>query len=461
MMKKALSLVVAISLLLTALVGCSAATPLASAPVASTPAQTVVASATTAEATKTPEPVKLVYWLFGSPTIDADQGLPKDKWYITGAISRFEAANPGITIELLIQPQEGNGEKFKAAGIAQNGPDFTNLWTGNMLTDNKQFIEPLDSYFTQEEKDNFLGLDACRDKYSPDGALLGIPSNNDYLMMFYNKDIFKQAGIEDSALPTDMASLSAACEKIKAINKTPIVIGNKEGWQAVFFLGSLIANSGGEQGIRDILDGKTTYSASPSFVAACKAWQDLYTKGYVNKDAASMGDSDATTKFIAGNAGMVVVGQWLVASALPTLGDKLGMIKVPNIDAASPNAGTMMGGPGACMVITSYSKHKEEAVKFLKFLISKEEAEKSITDTMHGNGTTALKYVSSNVFTDPFSKQLMVLGSTSTVIPYLDNQMPADVSAEFYRLTSLMLTGKMTVEEFTAKLDEAASKVKK
>lgn len=469
---KLLSLVVALLMAAIPLSACSSAAP-TGAPAATSaapsvaPTETATAAPTEAAATATPEPtkapeaVKIVYWMFGNPTNDADQGLPKDKWYITGAISRFEAANPGITVELLVLPQDGLGDKFKAAGVAQNGPDICNLWVGSMLVDNKQFIEPLDSYFTQAEKDSFGGLDSCRENYNPGGPMLGVPNGNDYLMMFYNKAMFKAAGIDDSAIPTDMPSLEAACQKIKATGKTPILIGNKEGWHAAFFLNSLFANAAGEQGIRDILDGRTTYAASPYFVTACKAWQDLYAKGYVNKDAASLDDSSSQTKFTAGGGAMVFVGQWLVSSALAVLKDDLGMAKIPSLDPASPNAGSIMGGPGQCFVVTSYSKHKDEAVKFLKFLISKQEVETSIQQTSHGTGSTPFKYVSPDVFTDPFSKQLQEFSTTSTIIPWFDNQMPADVASEFYRLSSLMLTGKMTAEDFAAKLDEATSKVSK
>lgn len=405
------------------------------------------------------DPVKIVYWMFGDPTIEKDKGLPKEKWYITNAIKRFEEANPNIKVELLVLPQDGLGEKFKAAGVAQNGPDICNLWVGAMLIDNKQFILPLDKYFTADDLKNWGGELAVRENYNPQGPLMGAPSGNDSLVMFYNKAILKEAGVDLNAMPTDMEGLYAACEKIKKIGKTPMVFGDKEGYYSAFMLLPMYASVTGAQGLRDIIDGKQTFSGDPEFVAAAKAWQELYKRGYTNKDVASLDDGGGQTKFASGMAGFIATGQWLIPSALATLKDDLGMMKIPNLRADAKYPGTVVGGPGQAYIVTSYSKHPDEAVQFLKFLISKEEQETTITERDHGTGSTPYKYVSPEVFVDPFSKQLQEFAMNSLLIPWMDNQLPAEVGAEFYKMSPLLLSAKITPEEYCKRLDEKMQKV--
>ena len=459
--KKLAFIVLACFVLSFAFAGCGAKTETKEEPAASTEPKEEPKKEEPKKEEPKAEPVKIVYWMFGDPTIEAEKGLPKEKWYITGAIERFEKANPDIKVELLILPQDGLGEKFKASGIAQNGPDITNLWVGAMLSDNKQFILPLDKYFTADDLKNVGGELAVRLGYDTQGPLMGMPSGNDSLVMFYNKAMFKAAGVDEGALPKTMDELYAVCEKIKATGKTPMVFGDKEGYYSAFMMLPIYASVTGAQGLRDIIEGKTTFSGDPNFIATAKAWQDLYKKGYTNKDVASLDDSGAQSKFANGGAAIISTGQWLIPSALATLKDDLGMMKIPSLTADAKYPGTIVGGPGQCYVVTSYSKYPDQAVKFMKFLISKEEEETKITQREHGTGATPYKYVSPDVFTDPFSKQLQEFSKDSLLIPWMDNQLPAEVAAEFYRLSPLLLSAKMTPEEYAKKLDEQMQKVAK
>jgi len=134
------------------------------------------------------------------------------------------------------------------------------------------------------------------------------------------------------------------------------------------------------------------------------------------------------------------------------------MMKVPSLRAGVKYPGTVVGGPSQALLVTSYSKHPAEAVKFIKFLLTKAELESEITVKYHGTGSTPYSYVSPDVFKDPFSKQLQEFAANSLLVPWIDNQFPPEVANEFYRLSPLLLSAKVTPEEFCRMLDEQLKK---
>jgi raffinose/stachyose/melibiose transport system substrate-binding protein len=407
------------------------------------------------------EDITLKYWLIGNPTSEADQGKPADQWYITQAAKRFEAKT-GIKVEISVFPEQGPfADKFKAAGIAKNGPDVSGLWTGGMMFDNKDFILPLDKYFSKDELAQIAGMNAFRLNYKPDGTLLGVPyaDQNDSLVLFYNKDIFRKAGISDKEIPTDMDSLFAACEKIKKIGITPMAIGDQEGYYSAFMLLPLYASVSGAQGIRDIIEGRQTFSGDKDYVATARAYHELFARGYTNPDVVSLNDSAGQSLFSSGKAAMICTGPWMISAGYKLLGDNLGMTKWVALRPDAKYKGVIVGGPGQGYCVTSYSKYPEQSVQFLKFLMTKDELVQYITIRDTGTGATPYKAVPADTFKDPYSKMLVEFNKTAPLsIPWMDNQLPQEVGAEFYRMSPLVLSGAMSVEQYVAKLDEVMKK---
>jgi len=399
----------------------------------------------------------LKYWMIGNPTTEADQGKPADQWYVNQAVKRFEAKT-GIKVEVSIFPdQSAFADKFKAAGIAKNGPDVSGIWGGSVMFDNKDFILPLDPYFTADELSQIASINAFRYNYKPDGPLLGIPNavSNDSLMLFYNKEIFKQAGISDAEIPTDVNSLVAACEKIKKIGVTPIAVGDQEGYYSAFMMLPLYASASGAQGIRDIVEGRKTFAQDGDFVAAARAYQQMYSLGYTNPDVVSLNDSAGQTLFASGKAAMIVTGQWMIAAGYQLLGDKLGMAKWIALRSDAKYKGLMVGGPSQAVCVTSYTKIPEQAVQFVKFLMSKEELIQCITVGNNSAGSTPFKVVPPDTFKDPFSKMLVDFNKNAPFsVFWLDNQLPQEVATELYRMSPLLLSSAMTVDQYVAKMDE-------
>ena len=66
---------------------------------------TVLLTAGCAKAPEAEAPRTLTVWINGRDSFIGpnEQQLPQDQWYISQAIQRFEAAHPGVTVEMVVQ----------------------------------------------------------------------------------------------------------------------------------------------------------------------------------------------------------------------------------------------------------------------------------------------------------------------------------------------------------------------
>ncbi|MEL7658989.1 MAG: extracellular solute-binding protein, partial [Bacillota bacterium] len=99
------------------------------------------------------EPQELTIWINGRDSFIGpnEQKLPQDQWYISQAIERFETANPGVTVDLVVSSDALQAHQtFRTAGLAGNAPDIANLWAGQFIFALNDVIAPITDYIPKE-----------------------------------------------------------------------------------------------------------------------------------------------------------------------------------------------------------------------------------------------------------------------------------------------------------------------
>ena len=138
-------------------------------------------------------------------------------------ISRFAAEYPDIEIELNTVPDAGT---VLMQRIATNDipPIFTDYPTQT------QFKEKVkNGYIESLEGNEFLSrvnsgmLELAR---NPDGNSYALPLSQNYMAVYYNLDIFAQAGIEE--VPKTWDELIAVCDKLVESGIVPFSFGDKD-----------------------------------------------------------------------------------------------------------------------------------------------------------------------------------------------------------------------------------------
>src|SRR4051812_14125022 len=195
-----------------------------------------------------------------------------------------------------------------------------------------------------------------------DGKEHVLPFVLDLSMMFWNKDLFKQAGLDPDKAPATLAEFAADAKKVQALKK-PGVYGTATGLNCggclVFTWFPSVWASGQDvmsaDGTKSTLDGdapKAVYST----------WRDLWTSGAVLPSSKDEAGPTWTAGFTNGKVGIQPYPATLLSS---TTKFDVGVAGLPGVDGGES---TFVGGDG--LGISKDSKHAAQSWNFLAWLMS-------------------------------------------------------------------------------------------
>jgi len=411
------------------------------------------------------EPKKIVFWnLYYNTQNESDKEKSKDELFVNKTARKFEELNPGVTAEVLSPPMDNYFNMLKAACVANNGPDIAMNWSGGPLMDYTQFFIPLDKYYTQEEIDEVIGWDLCRQDFKPDGQIMAVPVGlTGIFSMYYNKALFKKAGVDPERKPKTWDELLALCEDLKKGGVQPFVVGEKEGWNTAWIMGQLWYDLAGMDGYLAIRNGQKKFIEDETIKEAYAAWKKLYDLGYTNKDVMSLAQADGQARFLAGEAAIEVGISFIAKDVSNALGEDAGWFPFPHVRADAPHVNTYSGGiAGYCFSVTNFSKVPDEAVKYIKFMTSKETMDWFL-DECQFDFSNNVKSKEPNFGDNPLLMDMWkyMKNTTDKGVAAWDNVLQGDLCQEMYNLNGSIFGGKISIEEALKKFDEKHASITK
>ncbi|MFD4771196.1 extracellular solute-binding protein [Streptomyces niveus] len=281
----------------------------------------------------------------------------------------FEAKHKGVDVKYVNVPFGEAQNKFKnAAGSGSGAPDVIRsevAWTPEFA--DLGYLAPLDGTPALKDEKDFVPQAAASTKY--DGKTYAVPQVIDSLGIFYNKKLFKDAGVE---VPKTIDELKTVSKTIKdKTGKTGMYL---RGDDAYWFLSFLYGEGG------DLVDakGKTVTVDSPAGVKAMEVVKDLVDSGAAKTDATD-GWENMQAAFKGGDVAMMINGPWAIADtyAGPQFKDKanLGVAPVP---AGSAGQGAPQGGHN--LAVYAGSKNLDASYAFVEYMSSAESQAKITTE---------------------------------------------------------------------------------
>lgn len=400
-----------------------------------------------------------------------------EEW-IQNMIEAFEKENPEYNVTY---SATADGDSVLSSyGLEES--DTVDLYM-TVRSYDTQYSEPLndvlDSTADGESKplkekfnENYLALEK-----SADGNYYALTYGGGIMSLVYNKEIFDKAGVTTPPRTTD--ELTAACDKIYRAGYTPLAHFTQGGyWNFVseawfaqaegmdYYLNQFYActDENGNSPSKDILlkkDGRYD---------VLKAYEQFITPEYIMDGSNTTDHVVVQTKFLDGQAAMMVNGSWL-AYEMKTAGstDGFSMMRLPVISSITDRLETVKSDtvlrylisaidsvtdgekalsdyqsgdgyvvdgneisaadweavaaarntiaanyPGESAFIPTYSNAKEGAKEFLKFMYS-DKGYKIYTDTLHI--TLPLSFAEGDIDTSAWStyeKNLYDISQTST-----------------------------------------------
>jgi len=260
------------------------------------------------------------------------------------------------------------------------------------------------------------GADVAKQYQSSDGHYYQLPWKSNPVMIFYNKKIFKAAGIptEEPPLATYAEFLDTA-RKIVASKAAPFAIypsPSSDFYQPWFdFYPAFAAATGGKQ---LVMDGKSQFT-SPEGMAVINFWKQIYADKLAGTETYT-GDS-----FADGKAAMSTVGPW----AISVYKDKVdwGVVPVPTEKGMSADQ-IHTFSDAKNVGLYSSCQNKGTAWEFLKFATSKDQDGQLLTTTGQMPLRTDLPTTYADYFTkNPDYKLFAAQAARTTEVPNVNNSV--------------------------------------
>ncbi|MBC7121692.1 MAG: sugar ABC transporter substrate-binding protein [Pseudothermotoga sp.] len=275
-------------------------------------------------------------------------------------VKTFEAENPDIKVEIINYPWSTYFDKIQAMMAAEDAPDIMFLHTipswaaKGVLEDLTPYIEkskfPVSAY-NQELLSTFM--------YK--GKIYGFPRDNDTTVLFYNKDLFDEAGVPYPDYSWDWQKFLDAARKLTKRDARGRVIQ----WGVVLERNKWhlwIHMNGGK--IVDNYDNPTRCTLNErAAVEAIQFIADLILNYKVAPSIAELAQlGSAAELFTTGRVAMVLTNAAQINMFLTNKSLRFGVAPLPYKVTRSNTLG------GAGFVMYSKSKNKDAAWKFMEFL---------------------------------------------------------------------------------------------
>jgi raffinose/stachyose/melibiose transport system substrate-binding protein len=306
-------------------------------------------------------------------TLWHNYGNDNDAIALHRLITAFEKIHPNIQIKAISEPGSNYFALLQASQISHTGPDISVQWTGVYDLKYQKYLVNLKPYLSASDVARITGARYMAPDFDISKGLLVMPEANDFYIGFYNKAVFKKAGI--AGPPADWTDLTSDCSKLKAIGVTPIEYGLTSG----LVLGSsfypwydasyLLMGAYKPQQWRGLYTGQIPWT-SPAIQAQVQKWTDLRTSGCTNSDVLT--GSGILSKLATGKAAMVIDGTWDTGTLQKEMGRNVGAFVPPY---SNTKIHSVVDYPGQGYSVMKDSKHQAEGIEFIKFMLTKKAAD--------------------------------------------------------------------------------------
>lgn len=284
-----------------------------------------------------------------------------------------------------------------------------------------------------------------------DGKVWAYPTSGQAIVMFYNKSVFADAGVEP---PTTWSEFLEVCEQLKDAGVTPVSqgLGTPAMVQFIpYMLAATLVSSTNDDIDAQMQAGEASFSESEEWNDVFEKYTELIDSGYITPDAIGVTLDAAMQQTAAGDAAMIP----LVTSNSPALygyfpggASDVGGFALPATDDPTE---TFVPLSPELLSITADAKNPEGGLAWLEYLSDPARAAE------YANATSTFPILEG---VEPEPSELGdVLQPFLTDVhftPFVNHRwVNGDTQAALMQNGPLLATGEVTIEELLAALDAA------
>lgn len=356
-------------------------------------------------------------------------------------VAKFEAENPGITINLEITTTDGLPQRILTALQSGAAPDIIDVqhgWVNGYAQNN--LVVPLDDVITDRED----YIKAALDYVSWNDQIWGLPYRIETHAVLYNKGHFTDAGLDPAAPPKTWDELVEASKALTGNGRFGFAItGGGEVGNTIFRSLPFIWMNGGAI-ISE--DGSEVLVNKPEAVEAVKFYTDFYLNG-LSPTSTLENDGTANRRlFIAETVSMYQSGQFDIGSIQTENADiDIGVMMIPHPEGRETSA--ILGGWS--LVQPRDAGNPEDARVFMEF-VTRSENMAILTDTFPAR----ISAMEADRFKDP------MLNVFKDMLPY---GRPVPIHPNWVQITQAYFDGIQRIllgdEDAQTAMDGAAEEI--
>jgi len=298
------------------------------------------------------------------------------------ALAEFEKRNPGVKVVDIPTSFNETLNQITVATVGGNPPDVivvNPVWMPQL--DALGALAPLNELLPADELAQYA--DRMKEDLTFDGKLEALPMNPGPIMMVYNRDLVKEAGLDPDNPPKTWPEFEDAIMKVCAL---PDRAGGKvygvalrldRGMQTAQWFGPVIWGMGG-----DMIDANGEFDFTSQPILDALGFYQRIVKAACAQPGATV--ADTRNLFAQGRAGFIFEGPWIRGLVQNLSGGKLQIAPDKNIwlapMPADPTGRVRQFGNHGVLAIMSGSKNKELAASFVSFMLDEADAVNHIFD---------------------------------------------------------------------------------
>ncbi|MUG65089.1 ABC transporter substrate-binding protein [Paenibacillus sp. 7541] len=428
-MRKLLGMTLTVILSFTLLAGCSGQK--STTPSAESPAPDQSGSASESPSTD-PVTLKWALWDWEATT------------YYQPLIDAYREKNPNVTIEYvdlgstdymtMLSTQLSGGADLDILTV-KDIPGYANLVKQNHL-------EPLKAFMSEQNIDP-ARYDGTVEQIVMNDEVYALPFRSDFWIIYYNKDLFDQAGVPYPTNDMTLDQYDELARKVTSGSGAEKVYGaHYHTWRSAVQLFGIL------DGQHTVVEGEYDF-LKPTYERILKQQEDGIVMDYATLKTSSTHYSGV---FYNNSVAMMNMGSWFISTQIEKVksgesqATNWGIVKYPHPEGVE--AGTTLGTITS-LAVNQKSANKAAALDFLKFVTGEEGAAViASTGTLPAikNEEVINSIASMDGFpTDEASKEALTTATTYLEMPLHDKS--ADIEVILNEAHDSIMTQNTTIEQ--------------
>jgi raffinose/stachyose/melibiose transport system substrate-binding protein len=354
---------------------------------------------------------------------------------LRSAADRFEKSHPGVKVEIVMRGVDEHKTALRVAAGSDKGPDVYMSWAGLGL--GGEYVKAglskdASPYYQKYGWNDRLTTPSLAFSKSYGSGQHGVPFRFSGEGLYYNKAMFKQAGITEE--PKTYDDLVAAAKKLKAAGIPAFTFGGSVNWHLMRLMDEILETTCGASLHDQLKSMQVDWSKTDCATKAFTEMQ-MWGQNYILSPFMGITQQQSFSLFLAKRAAMMLEGDWLVSQIRE--GGSLDDYDV----FPFPNGTGRLYGFAEYFYISSKTSKPDLAAEFINSFTSTEFQTEiaGVFGALSVNKEVKLKAEAPamhkewvNIFAD--AKGTFVNG---------DQAFPLDVTTEYFRVINDVATGKL------------------